>query len=144
VLGDGVIPPWPATATPLRKRSPAGDVVAAYLREQTAAVLAWDPRVRLDEGDSVHKMRVATRRMRSALRTFRPLLDEAAVADVGTELRWLAAELGTVRDGEVLHARLRAAVDALPPSSSWARSPAGSRPTSWHRRSRPERRSSAR
>src|ERR1700724_3734768 len=50
--------------------SSAGDVVLAYLRIQAHALKTLEPRVRADEFDSVHQMRVATRRLRAALRTF--------------------------------------------------------------------------
>jgi CHAD domain-containing protein len=60
-------------------------------------------------------MRVATRRLRSALKTFRPLVDREAADRVRAELSHLAEVLGHARDAEVLHERLMAAVGALPP-----------------------------
>ena len=53
-----------------RPDSSAGDAVLAYLRAQAQAMTSLEPRVRADEFDSVHQMRVATRRLRAALRTF--------------------------------------------------------------------------
>ncbi|MFF2960793.1 CHAD domain-containing protein [Streptomyces sp. NPDC057963] len=95
-------------------RPTAGDHVLAYVREQTEAIVALDPAVRRDLPDSVHQMRVATRRLRSALRTYRKILDRDATDPVGGELKWLAAELGIDRDQEVLDARLRARLGDLP------------------------------
>lgn len=92
----------------------AGDHVLAYVRDQTAAIVALDPAVRRDLPDSVHQMRVASRRLRSAFRTYRRVLDRAVTDPVGEELRWLAAELGVDRDQEVLDERLRARLDGLP------------------------------
>ncbi|MFF9318840.1 CHAD domain-containing protein [Streptomyces sp. NPDC014735] len=92
----------------------AGDHVLAYLRAQTEEIVALDPAVRRDLPDSVHRMRVATRRFRSALRTYRRILDRGVTDPIGDELKWLAAELGIDRDQEVLDARLRAALDTLP------------------------------
>lgn len=92
----------------------AGDHVLAYLRRQVAALVELDPAVRRDLPDSVHLMRVATRRLRSALRTYRAILDRTATDPLRDELKWLAAELGAERDREVLDARLRAHVAALP------------------------------
>ncbi|MFF2325727.1 MULTISPECIES: CHAD domain-containing protein [unclassified Streptomyces] len=92
----------------------AGDHVLAYLRRQTEAIVALDPAVRRDLPDSVHQMRVATRRLRSALRTYRKVLDRNVTDPVGDELKWLAAELGVDRDQEVLGARLRSGLDELP------------------------------
>ncbi|MEU1472198.1 CYTH and CHAD domain-containing protein [Streptomyces sp. NPDC005761] len=92
----------------------AGDHVLAYVREQITAIVSLDPAVRRGLPDSVHGMRVATRRLRSALRTYRKVLDRTATGPIGQELKWLAAELGVDRDQEVLDARLRTRLDALP------------------------------
>lgn len=92
----------------------AGDHVLAYVRHQATAIVALDPAVRRGLPDSVHRMRVATRRLRSALRTYRKVLDRSATDPVAAELKWLAAELGVDRDQEVLDARLRARLDELP------------------------------
>lgn len=95
-------------------RESAAAAVTGYLGEQVAALLAADPRVRRAEHDAVHSMRVASRRLRSALRNFRPLLDRAALGDLEPELKWLAGVLGEVRDREVLRERMRRQLDALP------------------------------
>jgi len=50
----------------------------------------------------VHQMRVALRRLRSALRTFRPVLPEGFEAAVVPPLRALAGVLGHARDWDVL------------------------------------------
>ncbi|MFC8224368.1 CHAD domain-containing protein [Streptomyces sp. NPDC057287] len=98
-------PPSPRTA---------GDHVLAYVRRQVTALVALDPAVRRDLPDSVHRMRVATRRLRSAFRTYRGALDRAVTDPLREELKWLAAELGVDRDQEVLDERLRRDVAALP------------------------------
>jgi CHAD domain-containing protein len=108
-LGDAAVPP----RRPGRKAS-GGEVVGAYVREQVAALAAQDPRVRLEQDDAVHQMRVATRRLRSVLAAYRPLLDRTVTEPLRAELQWLGAVLGEARDAEVLHGRLRAAVDAEP------------------------------
>lgn len=92
----------------------AGDHVMEYVRDQITAVVALDPAVRRDLPDSVHQMRVATRRLRSAFRTYRKILDRTVTDPVGDELKWLAAELGIDRDQEVLDERLRARIADLP------------------------------
>jgi CHAD domain-containing protein len=98
------------TETVLTSRSPSGDVLLAHLRGQVAQVQAQDLPVRLDAPDSVHKMRVATRRLRSALTTFKPLFDPDVIRPLRGELKWLAGELGAARDAEVMRDRVRAAV----------------------------------
>ncbi|WDO08388.1 CYTH and CHAD domain-containing protein [Streptomyces murinus] len=109
----------------------AGDHVLAYLRAQRDALVALDPAVRLDTPDAVHRMRVATRRARSTLRTFRTVLDRAVTEPVAAELKWLAGELGVDRDQEVLAERLTSALDALPPALTTGR--IQERLTSWAR-----------
>ncbi|MFI2200989.1 CHAD domain-containing protein [Streptomyces sp. NPDC020192] len=93
----------------------AGDHVLAYLRTQRDVLIELDPAVRRDVPDSVHRMRVATRRARSTLRSFRSVLDRAVTDPIGVELKWLAGELGVSRDREVLAERLTEALDALLP-----------------------------
>ncbi|MEV6262162.1 CYTH and CHAD domain-containing protein [Streptomyces sp. NPDC051784] len=92
----------------------AGDHVLAYAARQFAAIVELDPAVRRELPDSVHRMRVATRRLRSALRTYREILDRTVTDPLRDELKWLAAELGIDRDREVLEARLDSRVAALP------------------------------
>ncbi|MFH8986852.1 CHAD domain-containing protein [Streptomyces sp. NPDC017940] len=92
----------------------AGGHVLAYCRKQRDALLSWDVAARQDLPDSVHKMRVATRRLRSAFKSYRKVLDRTVTDPLGDELKWLAAELGVDRDREVLLERLTAAVDEVP------------------------------
>nr|WP_276610781.1 CYTH and CHAD domain-containing protein [Kineococcus siccus] len=96
----------------LSRRSRAGDVVLSHLAEQVDQVLDQDPRVRADVPDSVHRMRVATRRLRSALTTFSPLF-ASSTRPLRGELTWLAGELGAARDAEVLRDRVSSAVADL-------------------------------
>jgi CHAD domain-containing protein len=99
-------------APELAGTSAAGDVLLAHVEEQVRRIRTLDGPVRLDTADAVHKMRVATRRLRSALATFAPLVQADVVRPLGGELRWLAAELGAVRDAEVLRTRVRTALEA--------------------------------
>jgi CHAD domain-containing protein len=96
-------PPDPAGLSPASR---AGEVVHAHLAEQVDAMIGRDWQARHDEPDGVHKMRVATRRLRSALATFRPLFDRQVTDPIRDELKWIAAELGGARDAEVLRTRL--------------------------------------
>jgi CHAD domain-containing protein len=97
------------------KSATAGDVVLTYLRKQQSALLATDPAVRLDRATSVHKMRVASRRLRSAFKTFDRLFTGEAHVALEDELGRLADVLGAERDAEVLLERMRTALDDLPP-----------------------------
>lgn len=98
----------------LSPRSPAGEVIRRYLAQQTEVMLAWDLHVRLSEPDAVHKMRVSVRRIRSTLGSYRRLLDEPRARELERRLKEIAAELGVVRDAEVLQERLLAEVAEQP------------------------------
>ncbi|UXX93386.1 CYTH and CHAD domain-containing protein [Streptomyces sp. AD2-2] len=92
----------------------AGDHVLAYVRAQRDAILELDPAVRQDAHDSVHRMRVATRRLRSTFRSFGKVLDRGVTDPIGEELKWLAGELGVDRDREVMTERLTTVLGELP------------------------------
>ncbi|MET9292661.1 CYTH and CHAD domain-containing protein [Streptomyces sp. NPDC003077] len=92
----------------------AGDVVMGYVRTQVRALVELDPAARRDQPDAVHRMRVATRRLRSAFRSYARVLDRAVTDPLGDELKWLAGELGVDRDREVLTARLQEGLAGLP------------------------------
>jgi CHAD domain-containing protein len=64
----------------------------------------YEPEIRLGvDPEAVHKQRVATRRLRSLLRSTRRLTaDPERSEHLREELRWLGALLGEVRDREVL------------------------------------------
>jgi CHAD domain-containing protein len=94
----------------------AGDVLRGALSASVAQVIERDAGVRLgDEPEDVHQARVATRRLRSTLRTFSELLHPEWTASLSDELRSLGRDLGAVRDNEVLLNRLRARAERLRP-----------------------------
>ncbi len=90
----------------LSPKSSAGDVLVTYLDRELERLRAQDVAVRLDRPDSLHTMRVATRRMRSGLEIFADLFEADRIEPLEVELKWLADELGAARDAEVLRARL--------------------------------------
>jgi CHAD domain-containing protein len=114
-LGLVGTPPAEIGSVTLGGAATAGDVVRRALSLSVIRLLRHDPGVRLGvDAEDVHQARVATRRLRSDLRTFRPLLDEPWAEALRDDLRWLGGELGRVRDSEVLRDRLRAAATTLP------------------------------
>jgi CHAD domain-containing protein len=92
----------------------AREVLVAYLAEQVEQLQKHDPGVREAEPGSVHRMRIAARRMRSALVTYRPILDREAAEAVREELRWLGQSLGRARDAKVLRSHLHEVLAAQP------------------------------
>jgi CHAD domain-containing protein len=114
-LGDRVpVRPEQVMPEPTTK-SPASEVVQARLLEQVMVIRNYDPLARRDAPDAVHKMRVAVRRLRNALATYRPLLVCEHTEPVRQELKWLAAALGEPRDAEVMRERLEEILAEEPP-----------------------------
>lgn len=103
--------------------SSAGAALTAALRADIDRLLAAEPEVRADAEDSVHQMRVATRRLRSVLRSCKRLLDADAANRVRTELAWLAGILGVARDAEVRAARFADLLDRYAEKESAAFNP---------------------
>lgn len=101
---------------PVTRAGTAGRAVHDYLSVQVGRLAAEDLRVRRGEPDAVHQLRIAARRLRSALRSFRPLLDRDRTDPLVDSLRALARELAPARDAEVLRERITAGLDALPPA----------------------------
>ncbi|MGW0180085.1 CHAD domain-containing protein [Nocardia sp. NPDC003345] len=95
----------------MSEHSGAGAALTAALRADIERLLTAEPEVRADADDSVHQMRVATRRLRSVLRSYKKLLDADAANRMRTELSWLAGLLGVARDAEVRGERFTALLD---------------------------------
>jgi CHAD domain-containing protein len=109
----------PATADSAGDREPArtgGRLIAAYLAAQRDALVAAGLGARDGDPDAVHAMRTASRRLRSTLRTFRPLWPRDTSESLRAELSWLGRLLGAVRDTDVLAELLAAALDAEDPA----------------------------
>lgn len=83
------------------------EFLAAAVGSDTRRLIITDSPLRVGPGiDVVHDARVATRRLRCDLRTFRPALDAATVDRLRDELAWLGDLLGQVRDAQVLERRI--------------------------------------
>lgn len=81
--------------------STALQALRSILTGLVAALKVQDPRVRRDENDSVHSMRVVVRKLRSILRTYRAVLDRETVDSLRQRLRDFGTGLGAARDSEV-------------------------------------------
>ena len=114
-LGPRAGQPRELSVAKLRADATIGDVVRNALAASVERLIRHDPVVRLDtDVEGVHQARVATRRLRSDLRTFRDLLDPEWAKALRDELGWLADGLGAVRDGDVLLGRMRKRAATLP------------------------------
>lgn len=102
--GDEDAEPEPVSTDPIHRA----------VAEQVEELLVWDRAVRADVYDSVHQMRVTTRKIRSLLQSAEGsfgITDDAWILD---ELRQLAGVLGVARDAEVLAERYEKALGELP------------------------------
>ncbi|HTT92532.1 MAG TPA: CYTH and CHAD domain-containing protein [Acidimicrobiales bacterium] len=118
------------------------DVLQEQARSCLNGLVEHDPAIRLDDPDPehIHRSRVATRRFRTILREFAPLLAytsdygdghaglagdvpnaaEAWLASLREELKWLGDILGSVRDGDVRLKSLEEHCGHLPAADSAA------------------------
>jgi CHAD domain-containing protein len=114
-LGPRAMEPPEVAPVVVEAASPARDVIRSVIAQSVAALLYHDPLVRTSgDPEAVHQARVATRKLRSHLRTFGPLLDQEWTDPLRSELGWIALSLGAVRDQEVLLERLRERARSLP------------------------------
>jgi CHAD domain-containing protein len=114
-LGPLASAPAEISLEPLGAASTVGEVVRRAFAASVDRLVRHDPVVRLDaDPEGVHQARVATRRLRSDLRTFRSLLEPGSTSSLRDELGWLAEKLGGVRDLDVLLARVRRRTGGLP------------------------------
>lgn len=113
-LGDSgssaPLPPFLVNAD-VDPESPAAAVIAA-LKLNRDKLHEYDPKVRRDEWDSVHQMRVATRELRSHMETFNGILGGEELEYIESELKLLAGMLGYARDAEVVEERFLRLLDS--------------------------------
>ena len=87
----------------LNSDMPVAEAFQAIARGCLEHLLANERSLLLNhDGEAVHQMRVALRRLRSALKLFRPILGGTHLAEVRADIRWLLEHLGPARDADVL------------------------------------------
>lgn len=104
-----------------RRDPTTGDLLAAHVAAQVAAMRRHADGVRRGEPEDVHRMRVAMRRLRSVLATYRRVVDRSVTDSIREDVRRVAAELGPARDLDVLHDHLLAQLEEDGPGGSRAR-----------------------
>ena len=114
-LGPRAASPPDVEVAELDEHATVADVVRRELATSVVRLLRHDAGVRLGEDpEAVHQARVATRRVRSALRTFRDVIEPDWGRSLRDRLKGVAYRLGAVRDTEVLRDRLRSREPSLP------------------------------
>lgn len=98
----------------LQPDDPMAEAARKTLLFHFRAMLRHEPGTRQGEdAEALHDMRVATRRMRTALQVFGDYLDMAQVKPLAKALRRLGRALGAVRDLDVFWERVEAYVQTL-------------------------------
>ena len=109
--------PSSSARRPSRKHLAAGSVgelFRARVVEQLDELQRHDAGVREGRPESVHKLRIAARRLRSALATYQPVVGKGRTVALREDLRWLGQSLSEARDARVLRERLDALVASEP------------------------------
>ncbi len=112
----GASPGWeprPLGPMAINRGSALGEAAFAILRRDFLRLIEHEPVARLGEDrEGVHQMRVAARRLRAALETFRAALPPELV-DQRRELRWLGRSLSDMRDLDVQRERFSRAAPLI-------------------------------
>lgn len=106
-----------STATPeFGPNDPFIAFAHAVLRREAAGLAASKPQTeQAPTPDEIHRLRVAARRLRVALRLFGRMLPSKNSARFIAELRWFAGSLGDIRDLDVYTDNFKAYVQGVPP-----------------------------
>ena len=87
---------------PLARGLTAAEAFQAIARNALVQIAANGVVLReADSVEAVHQLRVAVRRLRSAIGAFKTIADDEAAADLAAELKWLAGACNEARDLDV-------------------------------------------
>lgn len=117
-LARGAIP-TPVKASPVKLTSDmaVGEAFRAIARNCLHHLLANERAlVERDDPEAIHQMRVALRRLRSAVKIFRKAIDAGSLRHAKEDVRWLLGLLGPARDAEVFLAEIIDPVVELRPN----------------------------
>lgn len=107
LAGGEIFGPRKAAASTVTRAMSADDAFRAIARGCLGHLLSNQaPFLANGDAEALHQMRVASRRLRSALAVFRPLVPATSLGPLGDEMRWLAGLLGPARDMDVFVAEI--------------------------------------
>lgn len=98
----------------LGSRPSAVDVLTHYLARHLLRLEKHDRRLRSGDEGCIHQFRIATRRIRSALAAYAPLVEAEPTQRLQGELGWLGGVLGEARDTQVQQQHLLAVLADQP------------------------------
>jgi inorganic triphosphatase YgiF len=105
-----------AATGPVRVSDSMAQVARKIVARHLERLRRYDPGTRLgDDPEALHDMRVATRRLRAALRAFNPAFSRRLDAYLREALQWLGRLLGGVRDLDVQLSNLKNFGALFPP-----------------------------
>jgi CHAD domain-containing protein len=111
-------------STSVEARTPLGEAAFAVLRGHFGVWQVHEIGTRLGEDpEALHRMRVATRRLRAALGFFDDVLPRRRAAWLRDELAWIGTALGEVRDLDVQREHLAARLAEISPAEHVALEP---------------------
>lgn len=111
--GAGALPTSPPA--PRRQSRDSNEFVGRYLQQQIEQIVRTDIGVRRDEPESIHNLRKASRRARSALQAYAPDMGVAKEAQaLILDLRWLGRQMSSARDTEVQWQRIAGRIGESP------------------------------
>lgn len=114
-------PDKPVRSRPLSldPEMPSSDAFAMIMAEGLRQIIANENAIlRARDVEGVHQMRVAIRRLRSAISAFGPAYGHGEIARIKLELSWLAQTLGLARDWDVFLERSVKPVQAAFPDDA--------------------------
>ncbi len=115
VLGPRAVDPSDVPVVSLGDDSTAAELLVSELSSAVRRFILHAPMaVEGVDPEGVHQARVAVRRFRSYLQSFRPVLDQEWSEALRADLNLLASMFGEVRDADVLIERLTGMGDQLP------------------------------
>lgn len=112
LIGGQIDRPVRASLLKLEPGEPAPGAVAKILAHAVSQMLANEGAILRDRNpEGVHQMRVALRRLRSAISAFKALLDPTRLAALKPEIAWLTKTLGLTRDLDVFQESILSPVE---------------------------------
>jgi inorganic triphosphatase YgiF len=85
----------------LRRGMTAGEAFRAIGHDCLRQLVANEPALQRQDFEAVHQMRVALRRLRSAISLFEEVVHDTRVDRIKSELKWLTEEFGPARELDV-------------------------------------------
>ena len=110
LLDDEQGAPVKAVAVDLIAGTSTRDGFKTIGRARLKQIVGNEPALLKGNSEGVHQMRVGLRRLRAALSLFAGILRDPQTAAIKTELKWLASELASARELDVLMERVVAPV----------------------------------